>query len=153
MAALLVAAVVGTGCQAPAPAFLTDADRAALARGAEAWAQAAEAGDPAALGALYVEDAVVLPPNQGVVSGRAAIETHFGAFPPLSNVRLDQIEVEGSGDVAYVRGRYAMTIHVPGASEPTSDQGKYLEIWKKQADGSWMIARDMYSSDLAATGP
>ena len=36
---------------------------------------------------------------------------------------------------------------------PTIDKGKYIEIWKKQADGSWKLAMDMLNSDLAAPQP
>jgi ketosteroid isomerase-like protein len=28
------------------------------------------------------------------------------------------------------------------------DRGKYLEIWKRQADGSWKVALDIFNSDL-----
>jgi ketosteroid isomerase-like protein len=30
------------------------------------------------------------------------------------------------------------------------DKGKYVEIWKKQPDGSWKCAVDMFNSDLPA---
>jgi ketosteroid isomerase-like protein len=146
-AALLVA-----GCQAPPPAGLTDADKAAIAQGDAGWAQAAEAGDMTALGLLYAEDAVLLPPNHEAITGRAAIEAYFGAFPPLSDVRLDPIDVEGSAGMAYVRGVYTMKINVPNMPVPASDQGKYIEIWKKQADGTWKIVRDIYNSDVSAAG-
>lgn len=33
----------------------------------------------------------------------------------------------------------------------TLDKGKFLTVWKKQADGSWKIIRDMYNSDLPAS--
>jgi hypothetical protein len=28
------------------------------------------------------------------------------------------------------------------------DKGKYLTVWKKQADGSWKVLFDMFNSDL-----
>ena len=31
---------------------------------------------------------------------------------------------------------------------PAADDGKYIEIWKRQADGSWKIAYDIFNSDL-----
>jgi ketosteroid isomerase-like protein len=33
-----------------------------------------------------------------------------------------------------------------------ADRGKYLAVWKKQADGSWKIEADMWNSDLPAKG-
>jgi ketosteroid isomerase-like protein len=56
-------------------------------------------------------------------------------------------EVEGYGDVAYVIGRYAMTLEPEGASEPVDDEGKYIEIRRKQPDGGWLMSRDIFNSD------
>ena len=41
-----------------------------------------------------------------------------------------------------------MTILVEGTLEPTHDTGKYVEIWRKQPDGKWLIAVDISNSDL-----
>jgi ketosteroid isomerase-like protein len=57
-------------------------------------------------------------------------------------------ELEGRGDVAYARGSYSMKIAVPGAPAPVDEKGKYVEIWRRQADGSWKLARDIFNSDL-----
>ncbi len=35
-----------------------------------------------------------------------------------------------------------------GAAEPVQDRGKYVEIRRKQADGAWLIAVDIFNSDL-----
>ena len=56
-------------------------------------------------------------------------------------------EIEGRGDLAYVRGTYTMTLHPDGAPEPVEDAGKYLEIRRKQSDGSWLYVADMFNSD------
>jgi ketosteroid isomerase-like protein len=29
-----------------------------------------------------------------------------------------------------------------------TDRGKYLAVWKKQADGSWKCVADMFNTDL-----
>ena len=34
-----------------------------------------------------------------------------------------------------------------------SDKGKYLMVWKKQADGAWKVLFDMSNSDLPKPGP
>ena len=34
--------------------------------------------------------------------------------------------------------------------DPMPDEGSYLEIWKRQADGSWRVAMDVFNSDLPA---
>jgi ketosteroid isomerase-like protein len=36
------------------------------------------------------------------------------------------------------------------AGKPMTDKGKYLEVWKKQADGTWKCVVDMFNTDLPA---
>jgi ketosteroid isomerase-like protein len=102
--------------------------------------------------ALYTEDAIELPPNQAAVQGKAAIQACKEAFPPFSNFQEQSLEIEGQGDLAYDRGTYSMTVTPPGAA-PIEDRGKYLTILRKQADGSWKVARAMFNSDLPLPAP
>jgi ketosteroid isomerase-like protein len=43
-------------------------------------------------------------------------------------------------------GVYETVIQVSSEKQMT-DKGKYLEIWKKQPDGSWKIILESFSSD------
>lgn len=145
---LACAGLAAAGCQSQTELVLAQADEAAIRQAFETALKAAAAGDAAAWAAVYAEDAVLLPPHGASVQGREAIRTWIAALPPLSDVRGDVAELEGRGDVAYVRGSYSMKIAVPGAPVPVDEKGKYLEIWRRQADGSWKLARDMFNSDL-----
>jgi ketosteroid isomerase-like protein len=42
-----------------------------------------------------------------------------------------------------------MTVHPDGAPGPVEDQGKFLEIRRRQPDGSWLLAVDIFNSDKA----
>jgi ketosteroid isomerase-like protein len=57
--------------------------------------------------------------------------------------------VAQSADIAYSYGTYKLNFSGP-AGNPTEDRGKYLEIWKKQKDGTWKCAVDTWNSDLPA---
>ena len=103
--------------------------------------------------AYYAEDAVVLPPNGPSVQGWAEMGSWFASAPSISDFKPEIIEVDGRGDLAYVRGKYSMMITLPGASEPVKDTGKYIEIWRKQTDGSWRVIRDIFNSDLPLPAP
>jgi hypothetical protein len=50
-------------------------------------------------------------------------------------------------DLAFVRGTVSMSMASEGASEPIQFTGKFLEILRKQKDGSWLIAREIRASD------
>ena len=146
---VVVAVLTFTACQSSGPASLTEADKAAIEASLAEWVKGALANDWAAVAATYTEDAVLMPPNSPIVEGRANIQAYFEGFPPVRAMTATNVEVLGQGDTAYVRGTYTMTIAAEDA-EAITDTGKYLEVRKKQPDGSWLLHRDMFSSDLAA---
>ena len=133
------------GCQAPAA--LSETEQTAIRQADQNWAKLMNARDFNGVAALYAEDAIVLPPNEPTVEGRAAIQTWLEALPPISNVQLQTLEIAGRGDLAYSRGTYSETI-TPAGAVPVEDRGKWLTIYSKQADGSWKIVRDVFNFDL-----
>ena len=142
--------VLSVGCQGPAG--LSEADRTAIRQGDENYAKLLNARDFKGVAALHADDAIILPPNQAAVQGRAAIQASLEAPPPFSNFQIQILEIEGRGDLAYSRGTYSITV-TPAGAAPIEDRGKYIEIWRKQADGSWKILRDIYNSDLPLPAP
>jgi ketosteroid isomerase-like protein len=138
------------GCQQPTG--LSEADRTAIRQVGETDMKMMNAKDWMGDLALYTEDAIELPPNQAAVQGKAAIQAWEEAFPPFSNFQVQSLEIGGQGDLAYDRGTYSMTVTPPGTA-PIEDRGKYLTICRKQADGSWKIARVMFNSDLPLPAP
>ncbi len=140
------------GCnQAPPPVDTKAAEDAVRAADA-AWSKAAGAMDVAGTGSYYADDAVVLPPNMPIVNGKAAAQQQWAAMlVPGNSVSwtASTVTSAASGDLVYVQGTYTASMKGPdGKAMP--DTGKYLEIWKKQADGSWKDAVDTWNSDLPA---
>ncbi|MFN0009251.1 MAG: YybH family protein [Planctomycetota bacterium] len=127
-------------------ASLSKADRAAISANSAAWLKAVRAADWAATAAGYTTDAMLMPPNMPAISGREAIHEFFATFPPIVSMEVEDTEVGGCCDVAYVRGTYRMAIAPPGM-DTIHESGKYIEIRRKQADGTWLKLRDMFSSD------
>ena len=144
---LLLGIFAFTACQLTEPAALSEADRAAIEATSKAFVEGVNAKDWAAVAATYTEDAVLMPPNGPAVAGRANIQAFLEAFPPISDFNFENVEVEGQGDMAYVRGVFTMTI-TPEGGYPITDTGKYIEIRKKQADGSWLLHRDIFNSNV-----
>jgi len=133
------------------PTELTAVEIEAILAVSDALVEADNAGDWDAVAALHTQDAILLPPNGPVVTGRSAIRGFFASLPPIKSFELEVDEVAGRGDLAYVRGTYSMVLAPPG-SEPILDTGKYIEIRRKQEDGSWLLSRDIFNSSLPATG-
>jgi len=135
-------------CQPGQLGSLSEEDIAAIRNTAAAYHEAAVAKDWDAVATYYTTDAVIMPPNQPAVQGRDGIKEWYASFPPVTEVELPIIEIDGRGDLAYARGTYTLTIVMEGVTEPLTDSGKNLAIWRKQTDGSWRIAVDTFNSDL-----
>ena len=146
LAAAAVVLLTAGYCQPPG---LTDADKAAIeevavqaleiANGSKDWMAYART--------YYAEDGIMMAPNAEPAQGIEAIAAMFEAMPPFTDLAFETLEIDGTSDMAYVRGKYTAVWMVPGM-DPMPDEGSYLEIWKRQADGSWRVAMDIFNSDL-----
>jgi uncharacterized protein (TIGR02246 family) len=119
--------------------------RAQIGKMSKAWEKAYNAGDAAALAALYGKDATVLPPNGDAASGGSAIRAYFdGDVKSGAKNELTTEDVVGSGDYAVETGKYVAT----STDGKHLDHGKYVTVYKK-ADGGWKIYRDIWNSSMA----
>ena len=57
-----------------------------------------------------------------------------------------RVEVSAAGDLAYSMGTYEYSLK-DAEGNPVSGKGKFVDIWKKQADGSWKAAVGIGNSD------
>jgi len=140
-------------CQQEEEVALSDDDVAAIKATTEAAILAINSEDRTAHAELYTEDAVLMPPNLPMIRGREGIQAWNEASPPITDFNLTIVEIDGCGDLAFVLGTYSMTIALEGIPEPIQDTGKYIEIRQKQEDGSWLISRDIFNSDLPLPPP
>ena len=92
----------------------------------------------------YDPQAVVMAPNSAPLDTHAKIRSYLSSYPTIARIDLTAIEIEGRVDLAYERGQYDL---VAGGM---SDNGSHFTLWRKQADGSWKIYRDMWHSDRPA---
>ncbi len=156
---ILSCCVAGVGAQQPAPAAgkTAAADRAVAARAAiekanAAFCAAMMRGDAAAAASNYAADAIVMMPNAPAMRGTAAITAGMGAMVKDMTITVFAPNTESvilAGDLAIETGS-VQTMMKPKAGPEMKDTGKYLTVWKHQADGSWKIIRDINNSDLPA---
>ena len=150
---------ISTACQRAATTTMADtrsADEATLKNLDAEWSKAAGAKELDKTASYYSDDALVLPPNMPAIQGkqgaRAMWQGMFSVPGFGGGWKVTKVEVARSGDLGYVTGSYELSESDAGG-KPTTDKGKYLEVWKKQADGSWKCIVDMFNSDLPSMEP
>jgi uncharacterized protein (TIGR02246 family) len=146
---LVAAAVIAATCIAePAHAQTTGlgaADMKAIGAVSDAFGHALTAKDWKAASALYTADGTLYPPGESAVKGRSSIEACLTAFPPVTAFSLRATKTDGSDDVAYVQGTFSMTLAPKGGAAPEQASGYFLQVLRRQANGSWQIAVQMLS--------
>lgn len=119
---------------------------AAIRAGSQQWAAAWNAGDAAALTALYADDAMVMAPGAEPATGSAAIEENFRQGIEAaagSQQKIETVEVMAADDWAVELGTY-----VANASDGSHlDHGRYVAVWKKVGK-KWLLYRDMWNSSM-----
>ena len=112
--------------------------------------QAFNAGDIAALMALYEPDAALIPQPGVTVQGSAAIGDALRWFLDRGgHIALDSKLVVRVGDLAYLSNRWSLT----GATMPDGSVAELgattAEVARRQADGSWLYVIDNAWGDQA----
>ena len=120
-------------------------DKSDVAGRAATWEREYNAGNLAAVQALYAPDGCRMPPNQELVHGSAAIRAQLqaGKDRGLAKVKIVVTGAESSGDVGYGTGTY----EVMGADGSHLDHGKWMLVSKK-SNGVWKTQCDIYNSDM-----
>jgi len=140
-----------TGCSSPPPSDTRAADEAAIRQTDDAWLKAVVARQLDAVVSFYDEGASMFPPNAPIATGREEIRKVWAqmfAMPGSGlTFKTTHVEVARSSDLAYARGTYEFSANDP-KGKPVTDRGKFVVVWKKQADGAWKAAADIFNSDL-----
>jgi uncharacterized protein (TIGR02246 family) len=127
--------------------------RKVVAEESAKWMAAYNKGDAAGVAALYADDATVLPPNSEMVQGKQAIQDLWSSMMQtgLKEVKLTTVKVGGSGDTIYEIGQYTAKIQPQGGAGMT-DPGKYIVVLKRQPEGTWKLAADIWNTSTPLPG-
>jgi len=153
----VVFALVLFGCaQAPPPAppDTRAADEQAIRDSETAWVKEFAAKDTDKIVAHYADDGTMLLSNTPTMTGKEAIRTGIKdavADPKFSlDLKTAKVEVSKGGDIAYSQGTYSVMMTDPKSKKVLHETGRYVEVYKKQADGSWKIVEDINSPEAPA---
>jgi len=148
---LTSSALVVSACGPSGKSNSRASDVAALRALDEQWSATAAKNDLDGTVGFYADNAVLLPPNAPIATDRKSIrESWAGVLGPNTAIswKVSKAEVASSGELGYVYGVYSLAIQDPKGGTPVRDTGKFVEIWEKQANGTWKCVVDTYNSDL-----
>ena len=147
----LTLAALGACQSAPKP--LTDADKAMAHSIDSAYSAAVAAGDTAKMLAGYAPDAILQGPGMPAMRGldqiRAAMKNMGGGY----TLQITQETADGMGDLMYTTGRYHYQGKATAAGPGATEDGKYLEVFRRRADGQWKLAAESWNADAAPQPP
>lgn len=114
------------------------------------WIDAVNVGDLDRLLTMMTGDAVFLTPGQPPVD-RAGFAANFSVGHQQARIRCSSEleEVVVVGDVSYTRSRDALSVTSRAGGDETRLAGYRITVYRKQADGRWLLARDAHTLSLA----
>jgi ketosteroid isomerase-like protein len=96
-----------------------------------------------------------MPQNSPAQMGRDAIteanKTTFSMFD--ASIALNSEETKVAGNWAFDRGKYMLHLMPKTGNDMVMEQGKYVVILQKGADGAWKLAREIGNADEAPPPP
>ena len=107
-------------------------------------------GNPEGLVALiYAEDAVRMLPDEPMLRGKTAILERFKKGAEQFTSQIDNVveDIQVDGNLAYIRGISTGSFSPKAGGEPITAVGKWMAVYKRQADGSWKCIADIYNRD------
>ena len=100
---------------------------------------------------FYADDASFFPVEEPIATGKPSIRATWArylAIPGFSNPgwQITKVEVSRAGDLAYAQGTYETSLEDP-QGKSAIERGKWVDVWKKQTDGTWKIVADISNTD------
>jgi len=97
----------------------------------------------------WTKDAIFMPPNHEVLEGRNSVLDWLRSIEyHVKDKTHNLLEIEGYGDLAYLRGSYSETFTTKEFREPTMEKGKFFGVVRKQPDGTWLATHWTWNADL-----
>lgn len=160
----IVVAIAGAALQAcasraepPAQAGQanTENDVAAINAAQDRELAMAATGNADSMATVVTSDVEVMPPNEPAVHGLDAVKKWAETMFSEASVsgRYTSSDVTVSGDLAVARFTGELTITPKAGGAPVTERIKGIHVMKRQPDGSWKIAQDVWNADAPVAAP
>jgi ketosteroid isomerase-like protein len=115
-----------------------------------AFAKAFNAGDAAQIATLYSKDAIFMMPESPAYKATKGVRDLNQSLIDAGwrNIKFKTIKSGSDGDLAFNIGSVSMD--QPSADGTARVKGKYMDVYRRQKDGSWKIIATMYNTDAPA---
>lgn len=147
-------------CEAPRPSPETEGagstTKAAVEAATSAFHHALRTNDIETFMSYLAEDVVLMPPGEAPVRGKHAVGTWYLGFLSqfrTSSLTLADQEIFLGDGWAVELGTYEWGLTPSGGGAPIVDRGNYMQVWKRQGDGEWRFAREVYNSSVPPAPP
>jgi uncharacterized protein (TIGR02246 family) len=155
---IIAVSLTGVACssqkqQPGQPAAATPADLEAINQLHERDVEASKSLDVEALASLWTDDIVSIPQDGKPIIGKEANRNSLlklrEAMQDLDiveyNISFNEVKV--TGDWAFEWGTFSGAVKPKAGGEAMHSSGNLLRVLKREADGSWKVARTMSSND------
>jgi uncharacterized protein (TIGR02246 family) len=124
-------------------------DEAAIRAATRKWNAAEAAKDVEKCVSFYAADGERFATGSPVIRGVDALRQEWRKYvssPGTFQWNTSKVEVSNSGDLAYETGKFVLKT-VDKNGQPSTTNGKYVCVWKKQRDGKWKVIADIDNPD------
>jgi uncharacterized protein (TIGR02246 family) len=121
----------------------------AVDKGHEQYLDAMRANDATAFALVLTEDVALCPPHEPTRKGKPEAKAWFeGVLKQFKTERVSvpDREVVMADGWAIEKGDFVWAVSPVGGGETIEDQGRFLAIWKRDSDGEWRVAHNIWNS-------
>ena len=99
---------------------------------------------------MFAGDGVLMAPMREAAFGQKSVERLLRELGEsgYSDLRLETIRVDHSGDMAMELGKFSAILHRPDGTL-AQERGKYVKVWRRL--GAWLIVADCWSGTSLAS--
>ena len=130
--------------------------RAEVEGATAAFHEALRTNDTDAFMSYVADDVVLMPPGEAAVRGKPAMRAWYATF--LSQYRTSSLMLSGrevfvGGGFAVESGNFEWGLTPVVGGAPVVDRGNYMQVWKRQPDGNWRFAQEIWNSSASPAHP
>ena len=153
--ATLITVAALAACRGSADADSHQVEAAIRAADAQ-WLAAARAHDLERTLSFWSDDVILMQPGAPPVVGKAALRNYVAGAFAIPNFSIswitDRVWAARSGELAYATGTDEIRMTSP-EGKSVVEHNKAVAIWRRQADGSWKCAVDIWNAAGDSAAP